>query len=207
MPKASVLDGWAGEVPAGFQFVLKAPQQITHMRKLVGSDELVSHLLQVAGALTEDHRGPLLFQLPKTLKKDVARLRAFLALLPLQHRVAFEFRHASWFDGDVFGLLRDHQAALCVADADDDLEAPFEATSDWGYLRLRRADYGDADLKAWVKRVQGQAWQDAFVFFKHEDEGKGPRLAKRFLELAAPSRRHRRIADSRRARSRQRRES
>jgi uncharacterized protein YecE (DUF72 family) len=184
MPKTSVLEGWAGEVPAGFQFALKAPRQITHMRKLDNAGELVSHLIDVAGVLKE-HQGPLLFQLPPTLKKDVARLRAFLALLPMELRAAFEFRHASWFDEEVFDLLRDHRAALCVADADDDLDVPLAATADWGYLRLRRADYGDEGLKEWVKRVQGQDWRDVFVFFKHEDEGKGPRLAERYMELAA----------------------
>jgi uncharacterized protein YecE (DUF72 family) len=184
IPSTSVLEGWANAVPADFKFVLKAPKQITHLQGLKDAGDLVSHLLEAAGALTE-HRGPLLFQLPPTSKKDVPRLRAFLALLPLQHRAAFEFRHPSWFDVEVFGLLRDHRAALCVADTEGNLEVPFVATTDWGYLRLRRPDYGDAELKAWVKRVQEPAWQDAFVFFKHEDEGKGPRMAKRFMELAA----------------------
>ena len=81
--------------------------------------------------------------------------------------------------------MRDHRAALCFADADDDLEVPFEPTSEWGYLRLRRSEYGDTELKAWVKQVQGQGWRDVFVFFKHEDEGKGPKMAQRFMELAA----------------------
>jgi uncharacterized protein YecE (DUF72 family) len=184
MPRASVLEGWADTVPAAFQFVLKAPRQITHLHGLKDADDLVAHLLEVAGALTE-HRGPLLFQLPATVKKDVRRLRAFLGLLSLQRRAAFEFRHPSWFDEEVFGLLRDHRAALCVADAEGELEVPFVATADWGYLRLRRPDYDDAELKAWVNRVQQQDWRDAFVFFKHEDQGRGPRLAKRFVEMAA----------------------
>jgi uncharacterized protein YecE (DUF72 family) len=184
MPKASVLEGWADTVPVDFRFVLKAPKPITHVRKLKDAGDLVSHLIEVAGALKE-HLGPLLFQLPPTSKKDVPRLRAFLALLPFPHRAAFEFRHPSWFDDQVFGLLRDHRAALCIADADDHLEVPFVATTDWGYLRLRRPDYGDAELKEWVERVQGQDWRDAFVFFKHEDAGKGPQLAKRYKELAA----------------------
>ena len=184
MPNASDLERWADAVPADFRFVLKAPQQITHVRRLNDAGDLVSHLFEVAGTLTE-RLGPLLFQLPPTLKKDVPRLHAFLALLPLQLRAAFEFRHPSWFDEEVFGLLRDHRAALCVADADDDLEVPFVATTDWGYLRLRRPDYGDAELTGWVERVQGQDWRDAFVFFKHEDEGKGPRMAKRYMELDA----------------------
>ena len=184
LPKASVLAGWADAVPADFQFVLKAPKQITHVQRLKDAGDLVSQLLAVAGALAE-HQGPLLFQLPPIAKKDVPRLRAFLALLPLQRRAAIEFRHPSWFDDEVLGLLRDHRVALCVADAEDGLEVPCVATADWGYLRLRRSDYADAELKAWVKRVQEQRWRAAFVFFKHEDAGKGPRMAKRFLELAA----------------------
>jgi len=184
MPKAAVLEKWAEAVPAEFKFVLKAPQRITHIQRLKDADDSVSYFLEVTGTLKE-RLGPLLFQLPPNLKKDASRLRAFLALLPARRRAAFEFRHASWFDDEVFCLLRDHGASLCLADADDELEVPFVSTADWGYLRLRRPDYDDAALKTWVKRVQEQAWRDAFVFFKHEDEGKGPQLAKRFLELAA----------------------
>jgi uncharacterized protein YecE (DUF72 family) len=184
IPKASVLEGWAEAVPADFKFVLKAPQQITHLRRLNNTGELVSQFVEVAGALTE-RQGPLLFQLPPNAKKDVPRLRTFLGELKSPLRAAFEFRHPSWFDEEVFGLLRDHGVALCLADADDDLEVPFVATADWGYLRLRRPDYDDAGLKEWAKRVRAQGWRDAFVFFKHEDEGKGPLLAKRYLELAA----------------------
>jgi len=143
----------------------------------------VSYLVKVAGTLNE-RLGPLLFQLPPNMAKDVLRLREFLTLIPSDRRAALEFRHASWFDEEVFGLLRENRAALCVADAEDDLEVPFVSTADWGYLRLRRPDYGDTGLKAWVKRVREQNWRDAFVFFKHEDEGKGPQMAKRFLELA-----------------------
>jgi uncharacterized protein YecE (DUF72 family) len=183
MPRASVLESWAHEVGADFKFVLKAPQRITHMQRLRESDESVSYLLKGAGAL-KDRLGPLLFQLPPNFKKDVLRLGEFLALLPSSPRTAFEFRHPSWFDDEVFNLLRDAQAALCVAEAEDDLEVPFVATANWGYLRLRRPDYGDAELKAWVKRVRDQAWTDAFVFFKHEDEAKGPQMAHRFQELA-----------------------
>ena len=184
MPKASVLEGWAKEVPADFMFVLKASQRITHHQRLKDADDSVSYLLEVAGALKE-RLGPLLFQLPPYLKKDAPRLREFLALLPSDRRAAFEFRHQSWFDDEVFGLLRDHRAVLCIAEAENDLEIPFVSTADWGYLRLRRPDYGDAELKAWAKRVQEQKWREAFIFFKHEEEGKGPEMAKRFLKLAA----------------------
>jgi uncharacterized protein YecE (DUF72 family) len=187
-PVVSVLGAWAEQVPAGFRFVLKAPQEVTHVRRLAGADESVSSLLEAAGTLKE-RLGPLLFQLPPNFKKDVPRLRAFLALLTPGCRAAVEFRHPSWFDEQVFGLLRDHGAALCIADADDDLEVPFEATADWGYLRLRRPDYDDAALTAWAARMKAQAWRDCFVFFKHEDAGKGPQMASRLLEmLAADSR-------------------
>jgi uncharacterized protein YecE (DUF72 family) len=185
MPKASVLEAWAQEVPPDFKFVLKASQRITHMQRLKDAGDSVSYLLKVAVALN-DRLGPLLFQLPPYLKKDVPRLREFLALLPRDCRSAFEFRHESWFNDEVFGLLREHQVALCIAEAEDGVEVPFVSTADWGYLRLRRPDYGDAELKAWGDRVRGQNWRDAFIFFKHEDEGKGPQMAKRFLELAGP---------------------
>ena len=184
MPKASVVEAWAAEVPADFKFVLKASQRITHIQRLKDAGDSVSYLLEVAGVLKE-RLGPLLFQLPPNMKKDATRLREFLTLLP-QRRAAFEFRHPSWFDAEVLGLLRDHQAALCIAEAEDGVEVPFESTADFGYLRLRRPDYGDAELTTWVNRVRQQGWGDAFVFFKHEDEGKGPQMAKRFLELATP---------------------
>src|SRR5262249_16683063 len=131
MPGASVLEAWAGEVPADFRFVLKAPQQITHKQRLKETGDSVSHLLEVSRGMKE-RLGPLLFQLPPNFKKDVPRLREFLALLPSQRPAAFEFRHPSWFDDEVFGLLRDHQAALCIAEAENDLEVPFVATAGWG---------------------------------------------------------------------------
>jgi uncharacterized protein YecE (DUF72 family) len=183
MPTRALLEAWAGEVPADFKFVLKASQRITHHR-LVDADEDVGYLLDVAATL-QQRLGALLFQLPPNLKKDAPRLDVFLALLPPGRRAAFEFRHPSWFDDEVFALLHQHQAALCIAEAEGDLEVPVVATADWGYLRLRRPDYGDAELKAWVKRVRQQDWQDAFVFFKHEEAGRGPQLAQRFLQLAA----------------------
>ena len=182
MPKESVLQAWAGEVPAGFKFVLKAPQRITHWQRLKDAGDSVSYLLKVAGVLGEK-LGPFLFQLPPFLKKDVPRLSEFLARLPKGTPTAFEFRHQSWFDEEVFGLLREHQGALCIAEAETDLEIPFVSTADWGYLRLRKPDYRDPELKSWAQRVQQQPWRDAFIFFKHEEAGKGPKMARRFLEL------------------------
>jgi uncharacterized protein YecE (DUF72 family) len=185
-PTASLLEAWAAQVPANFRFVLKAPGEITHVHRLADVGEAVASLLEAAGTL-KGRLGPLLFQLPPTFEKDVPRLRAFLALLPPGCRAAVEFRHPSWFDDEVFGLLRDHRAGLCVADADDDLEVPFVATADWGYVRLRRPDYDDAALRAWAARMKAQAWRECFVFFKHEDAGKGPQMASRLLEVLAGS--------------------
>ena len=184
MPSKSVLARWADEVPRDFCFVLKAPQRITHQRRLtVAAAPDLSYFIETASTLGA-RLGPLLFQLPPFLKKDAGRLRDFLALLPLGTRAAFEFRHASWFDDEVYGALREGGATLCSADTDDpgDAGAPVVPTASWGYLRLRRADYGDADLAAWAGRIRSQPWDEAFVFFKHEDAGKGPALAARLID-------------------------
>jgi len=153
------------------------------LQRLKDADDSVAYLLDVAGTL-KTRLGALLFQLPPNLKKDVPRLLTFLELLPPQSRAAFEFRHASWFDDEVFALLHAHRAALCIAEVEGDLDVPVVATADWGYLRLRRPDYGDTELQTWAQRVRQQHWQEAFVFFKHEEAGRGPQLARRFIELA-----------------------
>jgi uncharacterized protein YecE (DUF72 family) len=183
LPKASVLEGWAAEVPEGFRFVLKASQRITHKQRLKDAGDLVDYLFKAAGSLKE-RLGPTLFQLPPFLRKDVPRLRDFLLMLSGRGAAAFEFRHQSWFDDEVFGVLREHRAALCIAEAENDLEIPFVSTADWGYLRLRRPDYGEAELREWVRRIRGQGWHSAYIFFKHEEEGKGPLMAGKFLELS-----------------------
>ncbi len=184
MPGPSLLESWAAEVPEDFRFVLKAPQRITHLQRLRDVDDAVSYLCEVAGTLKE-RLGALLFQLPPSLKKDLPLLRDFLALLPPGRRVALQFRHRSWLDDDVLALLRKNDAALCIADVQDDLEIPLLSTAAWGYLRLRRPEYDDAQLRRWAEAVQQQGWQDAFVFFKHEDSARGPMLAKRFLALSS----------------------
>lgn len=181
LPAASTLEGWAAEVPADFRFALKAPQTITHIKRLKAVEEPVAAFLEAAAVL-KDRLGPLLVQLPPNFRKDVPRLRAFLQLLPAGVRAAVEFRHASWFDDEVFGLLREHGAALCVADETDELVVPVVATADWGYIRLRRPEYDDAALAAWADRLAALPWGERFVFFKHEDTGTGPRFAARLLE-------------------------
>ena len=183
-PSESVLAAWAAQVPEHFRFALKAPQEITHVRRLAGAGDLVLQLADAAGTLGR-RLGPILFQLPPNFRKDAPLLRDFLAELPRGCRAALEFRHESWFTDEVFALLRDHDAALCVADADDGPEVPLVATAAWGYLRLRRADYPDDALNLWAGRIRAQGWGECFAFFKHEDAGTGPRFAARLRELLA----------------------
>jgi uncharacterized protein YecE (DUF72 family) len=171
MPSRETLLRWAEQVPHGFTFVLKASQRITHRQRLAPeATETVGVLFDVARAL-EDHLGPVFFQTPPLLKKDSARLRAFLSGLPASHPVAFEFRHETWFDDEVYDALRSRNAALVAVDNDaaGGAGAPLVATADWGYLRLRRCDYDDAALAAWRERIASQPWREAYVFFKHED--------------------------------------
>ena len=183
MPTRGLVERWAQDVPAGFRFVLKASRRITHEKRLNNAAEDVAYLFKTAAALG-DKLGPVLFQLPPFSKKDAGRLRSFLATLPEGRPAAFEFRNESWFDDEVYEALRSPGAALCLADTDeaDGKAAPLVATAGWGYLRLRRADYSDDDLAAWADRIRAQPWETAYVFFKHEDEGRGPALAARLME-------------------------
>ncbi|HET7292532.1 MAG TPA: DUF72 domain-containing protein [Vicinamibacteria bacterium] len=180
MPRAALLEAWRDQVPDGFVFVLKAPQRITHVKRLAASAaEDVKYLLEAAAALT-GKRGPFLFQTPPHLRKDAARLREFLTFLPEGTPAAFEFRHESWQDDEVRAALAERGAALCLADTDEGETPPLVATGSFGYLRLRRADYGAAELARWAEQVLAQPWDEAFVFFKHEDAGRGPALAAEF---------------------------
>ena len=126
----------------------------------------------------------MLFQFPPNFKKDLPRLETFLSELPNHERIAFEFRHPTWFDDDVLEVLQARNCALCVSDTDDMPTTHIDKTADWGYLRLRRVLYTEDHLKDWLKRVRDQNWNESYVFFKHEDEGTGPRLAAQFLQLA-----------------------
>lgn len=188
LPTEDTLKAWAAETPERFTFTLKAPQKITHFSRLKDVDDSVTEFIAAANTL-KSRRGPLLFGLPPNMKKDAARLESVLKLISKHKktnlRAAFEFRHASWFDAETFDLLRTHNAALCIAEADGDLDVPFEPTADWGYIRLRQPNYTDAQLKAWLKKIRAANWSEAFIFFKHEDEGTGPKFAARLIKLAA----------------------
>ena len=181
LPRAEMLEKWAAQVPEDFAFVLKASRRITHMARLKDAGDPLEYLARTAVGALGDRLGPILFQLPPYLRMDVARLRDFLAIVPEDVRAAFEFRHESWFVSDVYQALADHGAALVIADTGDG-EAPVVETASFGYARLRRPGYGEVDLAEWAATLRRPAWRDVFVFFKHEDEGAGPRMAAGFRE-------------------------
>lgn len=186
MPQKTMLEHWKDQVPRSFRFSLKAPQRVTHFKRLKEAEDETKYFLDTSAVL-EDELGVVLFQLPPNMKKDIDRLKAFLQQLPSQPRAAFEFRHASWFDDDVLDLLRGENRALVISDTDDMPTTHIDKTADWGYLRLRRVNYSVENLKEWLGRIRGQNWQEAFLYFKHEDEGTGPKLAGQFLDLASAS--------------------
>ncbi len=184
MPSAGVLESWLDQVPAHFRFILKAPRAITHARPLKEKDAEVAYLFRTAATLG-DRLGAILFQLPPYLHRDTALLTDFMELLPAGTRTAFEFRHPSWFDEAVYALLRGKGSALCCSDSENQSLLRLVATADWGYLRLRKANYAQNALREWIQRIITRNWQTVYVFFKHEDAGTGPELARQFLELAA----------------------
>ncbi len=184
LPKASVLENWCEQVPPGFRFVIKASRRITHFKRLKETEDETGYLLRTVATLGE-RLGGLLFQLPPKLQRDLPRLEKFMELLPEGTRAAFEFRHDSWRDEAVHVALRERGFALVLADAEEG-EDPTElvSTAPWGYLRLRRPDYTAADLSGWAERLRASGWDEAFVFFKHEEAGAGPRTAAEFQTVA-----------------------
>jgi uncharacterized protein YecE (DUF72 family) len=184
LPRVDTVTSWARQVPETFRFVLKARQVITHFKRLQGAEQETDDFLGLAEAL-QGRLGPILFQLPPNFKKDVARLAAFLNHVRGRAKVALEFRHESWFDEDVYSCLREHDAALCIADAEDLPAAELIRTTNWGFVRLREEGYTDKSLCKWIDQIRKQGWDRSYVFFKHEDSAAGPKLAARFLELAA----------------------
>jgi len=179
MPRRSVLERWTTMVPEDFTFALKASRRITHQSRLTGTDDSVSYLWEQAQGLGR-HLGPILFQLPPNFRVNEERLKSFVGSLPQGLRAAFEFRHESWYDESVFQTLRDHDAALCIADADQG-ETEVVRTASWGYARLRREAYSEAEVEAWLQRFDGHAWSEVFCFFKHEEGPTGPETAKVML--------------------------
>ena len=182
LPQPSMVEGWKAQVPDNFRFTMKAPQSVTHFRRLKDSGWVTRSMLETVSVL-EDRLGAVLFRLPEDMEKDLGRLETFLKELPAGPRVAFEFRHPSWFEEEVLALLRSQNRALCVSDRDEMPLNHIDKTADWGYVRLRRVKYSKSDLIRWADRVRAQDWNDSFVFFKHDDEGTGPKLATKFVAL------------------------
>ncbi len=186
MPKESVLESWAGQVPEGFVFAIKAPRVITHLKQLRNVAEETEYFFRTLSVL-DRKLGPVLFQFPKSFRKNRPVLEEFLGLIPDDAASAFEFRSPSWLDDEILGLLREKGSSFCIADSDENPVHEIIRTARWGYLRLRRPDYTDVDLSQWAERIPSQKWEKAFIFFKHEDEAGGAEMAMRFQELFEPN--------------------
>jgi uncharacterized protein YecE (DUF72 family) len=183
IPKEGVLASWAEKVPGEFVFALKAPQVITHLKRLRNVSEETEYLFRMLSVL-DRKLGPVLFQFPKSFRADRLGLEDFLGLIPGDRACAFEFRSPSWLGDEILDLLHKRRSSLCIADTDENRANKIISTAPWGYLRLRRSDYSDGDLSQWLERILSQKWEKAFVFFKHEeDDAKGPEMAVRFHAL------------------------
>ncbi|MEO5753540.1 MAG: DUF72 domain-containing protein [Chthoniobacterales bacterium] len=180
IPSDKTIANWKRLTPENFRFALKAPQKITHFAKLRDCQDTLAFFCRVIAELGT-RLGPVLFQLPPNFKKDADLLSAFLRELPVM-RAAFEFRHQSWLDEEIYSLLRASNVALCLADTEK-LSTPLVETADYGYLRLRREDYTSKDVARWTAFVrERQNWQETFVYFKHEESGMGPKLATEMVQ-------------------------
>jgi uncharacterized protein YecE (DUF72 family) len=184
MPKASVLENWAKCTPQDFRFAIKAPRRITHMARLKADSaaDSVAFLYKTLATLGAK-RGPVLFQLPPFLKKDLPRLSEFLGLLPEGHGAAFEFRNDTWFTDDVYDALKASGAALCLSEREDNAPPPLVETAPWGYVRLRLENYSDGDLQQWAARLAATAWREIYVYFMHEPTA--PAYAQTLMRFAS----------------------
>ena len=185
MPTEKIVDGWSRATPERYALTLKAPKRITHDARLKDCADRVGQFLEAAATLGPK-LGALLFQLPPNLKKDIALLDAFLATFPPRVRAAFEFRHASWFDEEVYASLRQRAMALCIADSEK-LSTPLVSTGGFGYYRLRDEGYTADHIARWADVVGQDAagGREVFVYFKHEEEGNGPEFARLLMDRLA----------------------
>jgi uncharacterized protein YecE (DUF72 family) len=184
LPTETLLASWSAGTPEGFRLTLKAPRRITHDARLQRCEDLLDGFCRTARTLGP-RLGALLFQLPPNFKKNTTVLRAFLDHLPAGAQAAFEFRHASWFEPDVFDALRERNVALCVADSEK-LSTPVEVTASYGYFRLRDEGYEEADITRWADIIAGMPVTESFVYFKHEEQGLGPAFARRLMASLPP---------------------
>jgi uncharacterized protein YecE (DUF72 family) len=182
LPQQSMIESWKAQVPSNFRFSVKASQVITHFKQLKDVANETMLMLKRISAF-EDRLGAVFFRLPPDMKQDIKSLEKFLKALPAHPRAAFQLEDPTWHDDDVLALLRSQNRALCLVDTEEMPASRIEKTADWGYMRLRRVKYSEAELKEWITQVRAQDWKETFVFFKHEDEGTGPKLAAQFLNL------------------------
>ena len=196
MPSEKIVGGWAAQTPSPYKLTLKAPRRITHDSRLKNCGELVASFCGVAETLG-DKLGALLFQLPPHAKKDLPLFDAFLEELPPKVTAAFEFRHQSWLADDVFSRLAARNLALCVADSDK-MSTPVRITADYAYFRLRDEGYTPEDVKRWAGTIAREtaSCRDVFVYFKHEEEGKGPELARLLMDAVGIGSPHERSTKS-----------
>jgi len=183
MPGVDMLSAWVAATPERFRFAIKAPRRITHLARLKveAAADSVAFLYRNLTALGEK-RGPVLFQLPPNLKKDLPRLEAFLKLLPDAHQAAFEFRNETWFDDDIYAALKQAGASLCFSERADNAPPPLVETAPWGYVRLRLETYSDEDLRAWARRLEATSWRPIHVYFMHEPTA--PAYARTLMSFA-----------------------
>jgi uncharacterized protein YecE (DUF72 family) len=183
MPKTAVLENWSRATPQDFRFAIKASRRITHMARLKAETaaDSVAYLYKNLAALGAK-RGPVLFQLPPFMKKDLPRLDEFLKLLPQGHHAAFEFRNDSWFADDVYDSLRRAGASLCHSEREDNAPPPLVETAPWGYVRLRLETYSDQDLRQWSERLAATQWRQIYVYFMHEPTA--PRYARTLMSFS-----------------------
>ncbi len=186
MPNERLVSGWAAQTPSPYKLTLKAPRRITHDNRLKNVGELVRAFCGVAATLG-DKLGTLLFQLPPTSKKDVAVFDAFLEELPPKVSAAFEFRHVSWLSDEIFERLQRRNLALCIADSEK-MSTPVRITADYAYFRLRDEGYSPDDIRRWAETIAREtaSCRDVFVYFKHEESGKGPEFAKLLMDSLGP---------------------
>jgi uncharacterized protein YecE (DUF72 family) len=184
-PTEKLLRGWIEATPANFRFAIKAHQKITHVARLRDVADFTSDFLRSLQPLDEEKKlGPVLFQLPPFLKCDAGLLKDFLGLLPRSLRAAFEFRHASWFSEEIYGVLRGANAALCNAESEK-LETPNVQTADFAYLRLRKEKYSAKERTALEERIARLGnGGDVYIYFKHEDTPEGALHAESVLSAA-----------------------
>lgn len=183
LPQPGMIKSWKSQVPEDFRFSVKASKLITHFKRLKDAGRETRLMLETVSAFG-DRLGAVIFRLPEDMAKDLKRLEMFLKVLPADTPAVFDFRHPTWFDDEVVALLRSHKRVFCVSDIEELPESYNYKTADWGYVRLRRVKYTKADLVRWIKRIRAHEWKDTYVFFKHEDEATGPKLAAQFKTLA-----------------------